>query len=46
MNKEEPALDEVILKDKLHLIILDFGGGTDLADLKEAVAAFEERNHG
>ena len=46
VNKEEPALDEVILKDKSHLIILDFGGGTDLADLKEAVAAFEERNHG
>ena len=42
VNKEEPALDEVILKDKSHLIILDFGGGTDLAGLKEAVAAFEE----
>ena len=41
-NEEEPALDEVILKDKTHLIILDFGGRTDLAGLKEAVAAFEE----
>lgn len=30
VNKEEPALDEVILKDKSHLIILDFGGGTEI----------------
>lgn len=43
-HDEEPALDEVILKDKTHLIILDFGGGTDLAGLKEAVAAFEEND--
>ena len=35
-----------ILKDKSHLIILDFGGGTDLAGLKEAVATFEGRDHG
>ena len=46
VNKEEPALDEVILKDKSHLIILDFDGGTDLAGLKEAVATFEGRDHG
>lgn len=31
VNKEEPALDEVILKDKSHLIILDFGGGTEIS---------------
>ena len=35
-----PAMDEVILKDKRRLVVLNYGGGTDLARLKEAVDAF------
>lgn len=36
----EPAVDEVILKDKTRLVVLDYGGGTDSEGLKEAVDAF------
>ena len=36
----EPAVDEVILKDKKRLVVLDYGGGTDSDGLKEAVDAF------
>ena len=38
--QDEPTLDEVILKDKRRLVVLNYGGGTDLARLKEAVDAF------
>lgn len=38
----EPAVDEVILKDKRRLVVLDYGGGTDLDGIKEAVDAFKE----
>ena len=38
--ENEPTLDEVILKDRNRLVVLDYGGGTDLADMKEAVDAF------
>lgn len=38
--KNEPTLDEVILKDRNRLVVLDYGGGTDLADMKEAVDDF------
>lgn len=40
----EPAVDEVILKDKRRLVVLDYGGGTDLDGIKEAVDAFKEGN--
>ena len=40
----EPAVDEVILKDKRRLEVLDYGGGTDLDGIKEAVDAFKEGN--
>ncbi|MEE0672702.1 MAG: hypothetical protein UCN44_05380, partial [Enterocloster sp.] len=36
----EPAVDEVILKDKKRLVVLDYGGGTNSDGLKEAVDAF------
>ena len=39
-----PAMDEVILKDKRRLVVLDYGGGTDLDGIKEAVDAFKEGN--
>lgn len=37
-------MDEVILKDKRRLVVLDYGGGTDLDGIKEAVDAFKEGN--
>lgn len=40
--ENEPTLDEVILKDRNRLVVLDYGGGTDLTDMKEAVDAFEQ----
>ena len=40
----ESAVDEVILKDKRRLVVLDYGGGTDLDGIKEAVDAFKEGN--
>lgn len=36
----EPAVDEVILKDKNKLVVLDYGGGTNEEGIKEAVDAF------
>lgn len=38
--ENEPTLDELILKDRNRLVVLDYGGGTDLADMKEAVDVF------
>jgi phosphonopyruvate decarboxylase len=32
------------LKDKRRLVVLDYGGGTDLDGIKEAVDAFKEGN--
>ena len=43
-DEPEPAVDEVILKDKRRLVVLDYGGGTDLDGIKEAVDAFKEGN--
>ena len=37
---EDPAVDEVILKDKRRLVVLDYGGGMNLTDMKEAVDVF------
>ena len=34
------ALDEVILKDRNRLVVLDYGGGMNLTDMKEAVDVF------
>lgn len=38
----ETAVDEVILKDRSRLVVLDYGGGTDPAGVKEAVEMFGE----
>ena len=46
VNKEEPALDEVILKDKSFNHSRFRWWNRDLAGLKEAVATFEGRDHG
>ena len=35
-----PAVDEVVLKDKNRLVVLDYGGGTNEEGIKEAVDAF------
>lgn len=35
-----PAVDEVVLKDKRRLVVLDYGGGTNEEGIKEAVDAF------
>ncbi len=39
-----PAVDEVVLKDKRRLVVLDYGGGTNEEGIKEAVDAFKEGN--
>ena len=33
---EDPAVE----KDKRHLVVLDYGGGMNLTDMKEAVDVF------
>lgn len=38
--QDEPTLDEVILKDRNRLVVLDYGGGMNLTDMKEAVDVF------
>ena len=38
--QDEPTLDEVILKDRNRLVVLDYGGGMNLSDMKEAVDVF------
>lgn len=40
INDDDPAVDEVILKDRGRLVVLDYGGGTDLEGVEEAVEAF------
>ena len=38
--QDEPTLDEVILKDRNRLVVLDYGVGMNLTDMKEAVDVF------
>ena len=38
-----PAMDEVILKDKRRLVVLNYGGGTILARLKRSSRCFYGR---
>ena len=38
--QDESTLDEVILKDRNRLVVLDYGGGMNLTDMKEAVDVF------
>lgn len=40
MQATRPVIDEVILKDRGRLVVLDYGSGTDLAGLEEAIEAF------
>lgn len=42
INDDDPAVDEVILKDRGRLVVLDYGGGTDLEGVEEAVETFRE----
>ena len=39
-NESETAVDEVILKGRSRLVVLDYGGGIDPAGVKEAVEMF------